>query len=624
MILLDVTGGVQPYTFRWNTNEVSQNRTNLFAGTYTVDITDANGVIHTERIVIQPPFPLILDPLEKRDASCGSGGDGYAKIGVKIGRGEPYKVYWSHGLQDAWEASNLSPGTYTVTVADKYNCEVSVSFEIEAENEGMALAESIQQPSCGENPGGEINLQVSGGRAPYQVSWSHGPSTPSISGLAPGNYSVMIIDQAGCSIQASYTLQAPEQMKVEAEVKNVSCGNQEDGAITLTIQGGQSPYTVSWSTGQSGASLDGLPAGTYQASVTDANGCTASQNVTLGSSSSLALKLQELQGVSCFGVSDGRAQLDLGGDQTGATIRWSDGVTGLLVRDDLPAGNYEVWAENSQGCIVSTSFQIDSPVQLTARIESTLDVNCGVGSVQGVAWVSIQGGKEPYTISWSEGNASNREINFFQTTTLSVTVTDAAGCTVETASKVDFPRATTAEGRLDFNYRKLSISNEPEVQVDEEIIFESEISEEFIAWEWAFGDGKQSLDKDPIHVFEKAGTYEVTLTGYDLYGCSSIETNTVQVNMPQDMVVIPNAFTPNGDGLNDTFMPKLKAVNTFTMEIFNTWGERMFSTSEKEDKGWDGTYNGQLIPAGNYLYKITYTTPQGEIAHRSGGVTLIR
>ena len=90
-IILDITGGKAPYTFRWNTNETTQNRSNLYAGTYTVEITDAGGTVHVESIVVQPPYPLILNPLEKRDASCGSGADGYAKIGVKVGRGNPIK-----------------------------------------------------------------------------------------------------------------------------------------------------------------------------------------------------------------------------------------------------------------------------------------------------------------------------------------------------------------------------------------------------------------------------------------------------------------------------------------------------------------------------------------------------
>lgn len=623
-IILDVTGGKAPYTFEWNTNETTQNRTNLFAGTYTVDITDADGVLHTERIVVQPPYPLILDPLEKRNASCASGAEGYAKIGVKIGRGEPYKVRWSHGLEDSWEADNLEPGTYTVTIADMFNCDVSLTFEIESDTEGMELSESIQQPDCSANGSGQISLNVTGGSAPYQYNWSHGPSSASVVDLAPGDYSVMIIDQTGCSIQANYTIQDPAAMEVNVSSSDPTCGSQKDGAISLDITGGQAPYTVLWSNGLSGVSISNLDGGTYQASITDALGCTSQESVTISEASGISLQIEDIRDISCFGANDGYAKINLLGDASSVSIIWSDGIEDVLVREGLASGTYTVIAENRAGCEVSTSFDISSPVELTARIESALDVDCSIGSVEGVAWVSIQGGTEPYTVNWDQNNASNREINFSQSSTLKVSITDAKGCTVEAESRVDFPSNTTAQGRLDFNYRKLEISNEPEVQVDEEIIFESEISEEFIAWEWAFGDGMQSLDKDPIHVFAKAGIYEVTLTGYDVYGCSSVETNSVQVNSPQDMVVIPNAFTPNGDGLNDTFMPKVKSVNRFSMDIFNTWGERMYSTTQTEDRGWDGTYNGQLLPAGNYLYKITYNTTEGEIIRRSGGVTLIR
>ncbi|HCX74810.1 MAG TPA: hypothetical protein DHU93_04720, partial [Algoriphagus sp.] len=131
-------------------------------------------------------------------------------------------------------------------------------------------------------------------------------------------------------------------------------------------------------------------------------------------------------------------------------------------------------------------------------------------------------------------------------------------------------------------------------------------------------------EKDPIHVFEKAGIYEVKLTGFDIYGCSSFETNRIQVATATEMVVIPNAFTPNGDGLNDTFLPKMKAITAFTMEVFNTWGERLFVESGLEARGWDGTYRGQTLPAGNYLYKITYTNREGIQSTKSGGITLIR
>ncbi|MHA7129433.1 T9SS type B sorting domain-containing protein [Algoriphagus namhaensis] len=621
-IILDIDGGVPPYSFRWNTNETTQNRTNLFAGTYTVEITDAAGFTHVERIVVQPPYPLLLNPVEKQDASCGSGRDGYAKVSVKVGRGEPYRVKWSHGLENTWEADNLAPGTYSVTVTDKYNCDVTTSFEIKAPAGGIQVQESVKPLNCSSASSGSIQLNVTGGKAPYEYSWSHGPSTSSVSNLVAGTYSVVITDGTGCAYQASYTIQPLSEIMVSATATEASCASVADGAISLAVSGGVSPYTVNWSDGQSGLAIQNLTAGTYTATITDSEGCTTQQSVTLAAGTDLQVGIKDRKDASCSTSADGSARVAIDGNYS--QVIWSDGITDETLRTNLQPGAYNVKVINAEGCEVVTSFEIQSPPGLTAKIESTLDVDCAIGSVKGVAWVSIQGGVEPYTVTWNESNATNREINFNQATTLQVTVIDANGCSTQVESRVDFPSNTTAEGRLEFNYRKLAISSEPEVQVDEEIIFESEISEEFIAWEWAFGDGTLSAERDPIHIFNQAGTYEVTLTGYDIYGCSSIETNTVQVNNPQEMMVVPNAFTPNGDGLNDTFMPKVKGMQSFSLDLFNTWGERIFSTTAPEDKGWDGTHQGQLAPAGNYLYQITYTTRDGDVFHQTGGVTLIR
>ncbi|MEP1956694.1 MAG: SprB repeat-containing protein, partial [Algoriphagus sp.] len=173
-IILDVQGGVEPYTYRWNTSQTTKDRTDLFAGTYTVEITDATGTMHVERIVVQPPYPLILEPLQKIDATCGSGNDGSAKIKVKIGRGEPYQISWSNGLKDTWEANNLAPGVYSVTVADKFNCDVTTTFEIKAASEGIQVTESIQDLGCSGQNNGSIKLALNGGQAPFTYQWSNG------------------------------------------------------------------------------------------------------------------------------------------------------------------------------------------------------------------------------------------------------------------------------------------------------------------------------------------------------------------------------------------------------------------------------------------------------------------
>jgi hypothetical protein len=120
-ILLDISGGVPPYTFVWNNLQTVQNRYNLLAGTYTVWVKDSQGHEIKEKIVVQPPFPLVIEMAETKDVSC-SNDDGEAKSRSKWVRGEPYKIEWSHGLTDELHAKELAPGTYSVKVSDQFNC----------------------------------------------------------------------------------------------------------------------------------------------------------------------------------------------------------------------------------------------------------------------------------------------------------------------------------------------------------------------------------------------------------------------------------------------------------------------------------------------------------------------
>lgn len=623
-IILDVSGGKAPYKFRWNTNETTQNRSNLYAGTYTVKITDAEGTEHVERIVVQPPYPLILNPVEKKDASCGSANDGFAKISVKVGRGEPYKVTWSNGLKDTWEAQNLAPGTYTVIVSDMFNCDVSISFDIKSAAEGINVSSTSQDPNCNAPNSGNILLNVTGGVAPYTYLWSNGANTKNLTNVPAGDYQVLVKDTKGCSFQAAYKLTAPISFEIDSKITQPSCQGSGNGSIEILPKSGKAPFTYLWSNGLTASKANGLVAGSYSVKVTDALGCSVEQQISLENQSSLSISILENTPVSCSGEEDGIVSVQITGAKGSNKLTWSDGVEGLKERKNLKAGTYTITASDESGCTTSLAILVEETSKITARIETALDVDCAEGKATGVAWVSIQGGKEPYTIKWNTNPTNSSEINFSSAGTLKVTVIDALGCTVETEAKVDFPNQNTQGSRLDFQYRKLIFTSEPEVLVEEEILFESQIAPEFIAWEWEFGDGNKSTEKDPIHIFSKAGEYEVKLIGYDVFGCSMVEVNSVQVTTPTELIAIPNAFTPNGDGLNDTFIPKVRAFTSIQVEVFNTWGEKLFITNSLESKGWDGTYKGQLAPAGNYLYNITLTTLDGQLVNRTGGITLIR
>ncbi|TVP46847.1 MAG: PKD domain-containing protein [Mongoliibacter sp.] len=546
-ILIDVNGGAAPYVFKWNNNETVQNRYNLLSGTYTVVITDNNGKEHTERIVIQPPFPLMAELIEKNDATCGSSADGSAKVEIKFGRGGPYTIEWSHGLRDELEATNLSPGSYTVTISDKFNCSTDVTFEIGEGTPGIEVNESIQDITC-DNESGAIHLDVKGGSGNFNFEWSNGQTSKDITGLTAGIYEVLIQDAEGCSLLRTFEV-VSSQSELLIEVSRVQhnlCAGAEDGEIDLEISGANAPFTIQWDNGKNSNRLTGLTAGSYTVKVSDATGCSVNQTVT-----------------------------------------------------------------------------IQEPEKLMAKLESSVEMDCSTGESKAYVWVKVDGGKSPYSINWSDGSKNLKEIEVTNVQEVTVEVIDADGCSIKERLRINSFDVQTGS-RIDFNFRKLQINALDEVYTSESLVFESEISEDFIAWEWDFGDGLSSSDKDPIHVFNESGDYNVTLRAYDIYGCSSVETKAIKVLEYEEWVTIPSAFTPNGDGLNDSFEPLLKGVNDFKMNIFNNWGEQVYATSGLEFEGWDGTFKGKLLPRGSYIYQISYTTVQGKKIQETGSITLIR
>ena len=545
-ILLDISGGVPPYTFVWNNLQTVQNRYNLLSGTYTVWVKDSQGHEIKEKIVVQPPFPLIIEMSETKDATCNNA-DGEAKVNIKMGRGEPYKIEWSHGLTDRLHAEDLSPGTYSVKVSDQFNCHQTLYFEIKSNSESFELKEELTHISCSNEPKGAISITTTGGKAPYNFLWSNGKTSEKITDLSAGEYGLTVTDANGCSISKTYTIEAAEPMTISAEISSaLLCADAENGKIVLDIQGGTAPFTFSWDNGSKEKDLENVPSGEYTVKITD--------------------------------------QL---------------------------------------GCETTKTFTVTGPEKLTAKIETTVDVNCETNEAKGVAWVSIKGGKAPYQITWLNGNQNTQEIEFLTERELSVEVIDANGCKITEKILVDYSNIA-AKDRLGFGFKKLELNPEDEILVDDQLKFESKISEDFIAWEWDFGDGNVSIEKDPVHVFKMPGEFEVVLRAYDIFGCSSVQKEEVKVNEVSKYLMMPNAFSPNNDGLNDVFKPETKGISGYKMAIFNKWGELIFSNDSQNAEGWNGQLNGQLLPSGNYVYKVSYLTPKGEEIEKAGTVTLIR
>ena len=160
------------------------------------------------------------------------------------------------------------------------------------------------------------------------------------------------------------------------------------------------------------------------------------------------------------------------------------------------------------------------------------------------------------------------------------------------------------------------------IQVKENVDFEDISTGEVIIWEWNFGDGSTSNQQNPNHVYQKKGTYTVTLKTTDSIGCQSVYSITVDVK-DDYLLMMPNAFTP--DGLkNQYYKPLQRGIASIEFYVFNTWGELIYQTDSLEDLGWDGNHNGKPAPNGNYVYKVKYETRSGNVFDESGVFILIR
>ncbi|MCC6447334.1 MAG: gliding motility-associated C-terminal domain-containing protein [Chitinophagaceae bacterium] len=139
---------------------------------------------------------------------------------------------------------------------------------------------------------------------------------------------------------------------------------------------------------------------------------------------------------------------------------------------------------------------------------------------------------------------------------------------------------------------------------------------------WDFGDGNTSTDKDPIHIYEKDGTYTVCLTARNSYGCKDTACKSVR-GMVIPLVDVPTGFSPNGDGVNDYVYVKGYGIEKMMFRIFNRWGEKVFETTDKAI-GWDGRYKGMMQEMEVYSYTLSVEFFDGSKLNKSGNITLLK
>lgn len=406
-------GGQTPYSYLWNTGETSQSVLKP-AGTYTVTLSDATGSLcsATSSITISA-VSAITATMTFNNVSCFGTSNGAALV-YATGGGGGYTYLWAPSGGTNASATQLGPGTYTVTVTDLVGCTKSGNVTIIQPAAPVTLTITNTNNLCFGDSVGTATAIANGGTAPYYYYWSYnGDTTDIITGLPADTYTVTIADNTGCAASSSVVVSEPDEIIFTSTATQIICYGGK-GSVTLSATGGTGTLVYT------GDATTNLIAGTYNYTVTDSNGCSKTTQAIINSAPSQVTLTATATQINCFGGYGSVALVPSGG--TGSLVISGDPVS------NLSAGTYNYTVTDANGCTSSASATINAvtPVSLYA-IATQISCFGGTGSVELVA----SGGTGTYTVTGADtSNLAAGNYNY--------TVTDANGCVANASASIAY------------------------------------------------------------------------------------------------------------------------------------------------------------------------------------------
>ena len=398
---ISVSGGVPPYDIVWSNGETGVTSINdLLAGSYSVTVTGDNGCSSEATIPVNDE-PILFDvtaDIDPNTACDPTLSDG--TITITITPPGTYTINWSTG-DTGLSIGPLADGSYSVTVNAGGNCENVFTFLVPLIPDPPVVTPIITDATCNE-PDGSILIIIGGGQQPFTYAWDNGETTPGISNLTPGTYTVTVTGANGCTTVLSPTvLNEDIPIDLSADVMaNTACDPfPPNGSIDLTVITNGTP-TIFWNNGFSGTNLTDLAPGTYTVTVSMGGDCEKILPVTVPDESEIP-NLSITQTPETCGLSDGEADLEVNGGIPPYTFQWDNGAT----TEDLfgvPAGGYSVTVTTAVGCTAESFVNINEEI-ITMDAFANIDNNTSCGLGNGIIEVSVLP-PGSYTYFWSTGD----------------------------------------------------------------------------------------------------------------------------------------------------------------------------------------------------------------------------
>jgi gliding motility-associated-like protein len=486
----------------------------------------------------------------------------------------------------------------------------------------------VTNPVCNASCDGTIVVTPTNGTAPYTYIWTTGQTINSLTGLCAGTYTVTVADVYGCNITTSATLIDPAPLIAPLmSATNPVCAGDCNGTATVNPIDGVAPYTYAWSNSQITQTATSLCQGTYTVTVTDANGCTASNNITLTDPAPVITGPIASLDTVCIGETLATYSVPM---QLGYTYAWSSmgtitsgqGTSAITIdwsalNAGLVSGAVQVVAANQFGCLsapvavdvyVLNIVPVITPIGPFCEYDAFVVLQCIPTPVNGVfAGPGVIGS------NFYPGNAIG-------TTNVIYTHTQSGCVFDDTIAVTVYPRPEV-----------LAITPDDEfIQICEG----DSVASTYVAVVNAPGITDWTLLSNTTQSptltvsWDNVGMYTIQAT-HTVDGCVSYPTTTTVTvsRCPQLIYYIPNTFTPDGNQYNQTWQPVFTAgfdPAEFRLVVYNRWGQIVWE-SYNATANWDGTYDGHHVPDGVYTYRVWFGDKETDARYElTGHITLIR
>jgi gliding motility-associated-like protein len=630
-------GSFPPYTYSWQSGPVTPSISGLCAGTDSVTVTDLIGCTVSDSVQIQQPSPIVLSTASLTSHCNQPDGSAW----VNAAGGVPGYLYaWSPGGQTNDTASNLAAGTYTVTVSDAYNCQLTATTTV-INTPGVTAALTGTTPiTCNGGCDGTATGTASSGIQPYTYLWNNGQAAATATGLCSGTYTLTVTDSAGCTSTVTTTLSQPGAVFIDAVAPVPPICIGQSATLSASAVGGTqgTGYVYTWASPVfSGNPYMVSPSvtTTYTVSAVDGNGCPSvnSPSVTVTVRPALSVTASNDEYI-CSGGSTLLTAAGMGGDLS-YTYTWSPGgssssasnftvspaitTTYTITLTDgcttLPATDVVTVTVNPLPVISFSSSVISGCAPLCVTFNDLSSVTGG--NITGWNW-TIDG------TTYNTQNSIQSPVHCFNSAGVySVTLSDTsnAGCTSSLTTNNMITVSAMPEAEFTYGPQPASI-NYPQILFSDQSVNAS-------GWSWNFGDSLDLLNNissfpSPDHTYSDVGEYCVKLKVENTPACVDSVTHCLVIE-PDFTLYIPNAFTPNGSGLNDAFFVKGENIDKFEMAIYDRWGNLVFRT-EDINEPWKGTMRGsnEIAPVDVYVYMINVKDKVGERHQYIGHVTIVK